>query len=617
MQAETRTLTQLFQLDVRYVIPLYQRPYVWTRERQWKPLWEDIATVAEHVLMDGASNSSPAHFLGAIVIQQEDNPPGTPQKFLVIDGQQRLTTLQLLLGAAARCADEYECDKQAELVRRLVYNNELLSKGEERLKVWPTNSNQDAFQLVLNPDSDPDGTDDDPENEIQEAFAFFREQVSEWAMEGGDPAERLDALRVTVTDLLKLVAIMLEDGDNPQVIFETLNARGTPLIALDLLKNSVFLAASKESAETTDQLYSVHWAPELDQDYWRQDRRQGRLFTKNGDLFLMHWLVVELAKPVPATELFKTFQSAVLARADCPPMEELIPRLCEDACIVRSFDNMPAGTPERRFFDRLELLETTTMLPVALLLFRSLEVTEAQRRIVMATLEDFLVRRMICGWTTKNYNRLAAELISVLKADLSNSAFVTWRFLAGQESPANRWPSDEEVREAIIWKSLYGFRRQERLVMLLWEVEEHWRSEDSKAEQGLGAPEKLTLEHVIPQAWEDHWPLDESVEDPKQWREQHLHRLGNLTLTTGELNSSLSHGPWSAPEKSNDKRRGLTKHSLLRMNTRLADENPDIFDERSIDTRGEQLADAILAIWPGARGFADAAMGQTQESTPA
>src|SRR5690348_16524827 len=86
MQAETRTLNQLFQLDVRYAIPLYQRPYVWTRDKQWDPLWEDISTVAEHVFTDGASASSPSHFLGAIVIQQEDNPPGTPQRFLVIDG---------------------------------------------------------------------------------------------------------------------------------------------------------------------------------------------------------------------------------------------------------------------------------------------------------------------------------------------------------------------------------------------------------------------------------------------------------------------------------------------------------------------------------------------------
>ena len=603
MEAETRTLTQLFQLDVRYLIPLYQRPYVWTREKQWEPLWEDIAIVAEHVFVDGASSKSPSHFLGAIVIQQEDNAPGTPPRFLVIDGQQRLTTLQILLNAAARCADDLACPDEAQLIRRLIYNDPLLAKGADRFKVWPTNSNQSAFQIVMDPTGSPEAADDDPGNEIQEAFSFFAAQVREWATEDGEAAERLGALRVTAADLLKLVAIRLEDDDNPQVIFETLNARGTPLIALDLLKNSVFLTASGESADT-DRLYADHWAPELDRDHWREDRRQGRLFTKNGDLFLMHWLVAELTSPVPATELFKTFQSAVLARVDRPSMADLIPTLCSDAAVVRSFDDMPAGSPERRFFDLLELLDTTTMLPVALLLFRDPAVEEGSRRIVLSTLEDFLVRRMICGWTTKNYNRLAADLVGAIKGDPLNPDSATQAFLAGQDSPANKWPTDSEVREVLLTKSLYGFRRQERLVMLLWEVEKRLRAQDSRTEQDLARPEKLTLEHVIPQSWEEHWPLVESVEDPRAWRDTHLHRLGNLTLTTGELNSSLSNSPWSAADAASDKRRALIRHSVLRLNAQLAEDNPDVFDERAIDLRGECLAEEILAVWPGPFGMA-------------
>jgi hypothetical protein len=602
VQAETRTLIQLFQLDVRYQIPLYQRPYVWTLERQWEPLWEDISTIAEHVVDDGASSASPSHFLGAIVIQQQENPPGAPQSFLVIDGQQRLTTLQLLLNAASRCAEELGCADQAKLIRKLVYNDPLVAKGQDLFKVWPTNANRAAFQIVMEPDGDPSATVDDPSNEIQEAYTFFHEQVNAWVTEdsaaSAEVEKRLEALRITASDLLKVVAIRLEDSDNPQVIFETLNARGTPLIALDLLKNAVFLTAAAESAET-DRLYSEHWVPELDQDYWREERRQGRLFTKNGDLFLMHWLIAELAKPVPATELFGKFRESILARVDCPPMEELIPRLCSDAAVVRSFDDMPPGSAERRFFDLLELLDTSTVMPIALLLFRSPEVEDRRRRRVLAMLEDFLVRRMICGSTTKNYNRLAAELVGVLKQDLTRADELTERFLADQESPANRWPTDSDVRGAITEKSLYGFRRQERLVMVLWEIEERWRALDGKSEQGLARPHDLTLEHVLPQAWEAHWPLDDSVEDPLEWRDRHLHRLGNLTLTTGELNSSLSNGPWHAPESANDKRRGLARHSLLKLNARLAEENPEDFNEQAIDRRGEQLADEILSIWPG------------------
>jgi uncharacterized protein DUF1524 len=313
----------------------------------------------------------------------------------------------------------------------------------------------------------------------------------------------------------------------------------------------------------------------------------------------MQWLVVELAKPVPATELFKTFQGSVLARSDCPSMEELIPRLCRDAAVVRGFDEMAAGTPERRFFDVLELLDTTTMLPVALLLFRDPDIDRAHRSSVLETIEDFLVRRMICGWTTKNYNRLGAELVAALKGASGDPHISARRFLSEQSAPANKWPTDEEVAEVVRTRALYGQRRQERLVMLLWEIESRWRRTDNRTEQGLEKPPDLTLEHALPQGWEEHWPLSNPTPEARERRNERLHRLGNLTLTTGPLNSSLSNSPWHDPSATNDKRRALAKHSLLLMNARLAEENPVTFDDAAIDTRGAQLAEQILAIWPG------------------
>jgi hypothetical protein len=600
MRSETRTLTQLFGQDIKYAIPLYQRPYVWTKDKQWAPLWEDISMIADRVVDDGATASSPSHFLGAIVVQQQESTPGTPQEFLVIDGQQRLTTLQLLLKAAAQSAERLECAKEAKLLDSLVYNNELLADGIDRFKVWPTNANRTAFQLVMDPGGNPDEATDDPENEIQEAFSFFRDQVTEWAAGiGAGPAARLSALRVTLYELLKLVGIMLEDGDNPQVIFETLNARGTPLIALDLLKNSVFLRADNESAET-EHLYNEYWAPELDLDHWRKERRQGRLFTKNGDLFLLQWLVVELGEPVSATEIFRTFQEEILSKPDCPPMDALIPRLCHDAAVVRGFDDLPADSPEGEFFARLDLLDTTTMLPAALLLFRDDGIDPERRRNTLRIIEDFLIRRMICGWTTKNYNRLGADLVKALKANLDEPDEAAYQFFTAQDAPANRWPTDADLRETLLDKNFYGQRRQERIVEIFWEIEKRWRLHDSLTEQGLPKPDNLTIEHILPQSWEQHWPLDTAVEDPQGWRELHIHRLGNLTLTTGQLNSSLSNSIWSDPERPSDKRRDLGKHSLLRLNARLAEEFPDHFTEHDIDTRGRLLAEEIIGLWPGA-----------------
>lgn len=605
MQAETRTLTQLFQLDVRYVIPLYQRPYVWTEQRQWSPLWEDIATVAEHVLVEGASSKSPAHFLGAIVIEQEENPPGSPQRYLVIDGQQRLTTLQLLLAAAARTAEKMGCPAQGDLLSRLTFNNELLATGDERFKVWPTNANRAAFRDVMETDGSGTANTSSPGTEIRDAYSFFCQQIASWVSDEepspsptSPPIKQFEALRVTLSDLVKLVSIRLDDGDNPQVIFETLNGRGTPLIALDLLKNAVFLKAEREDSDT-DKLYAQHWQPELDREYWRRERRAGRLFTKNGDHFLQHWLVAELAEPVPATELFDTFRVRILQPASCRPMTDLIPALTRDATVLRRLQEAEPGTIDRRFHDLLELMDTTTLMPIALTLLRSEEVTDECRTRSFRILESFLVRRMLCGGTTKNYNRLFASLVGDIKADLPQAADILASQLAAETAPANRWPRDEDVRSVILTRDMYGQRRQDRLVMVLRRIEEHLRTIDSKTEQSFGTTDNLTLEHLIPQTWEPHWPLDETQEDPLAWRANHLHKLGNLTLTTGALNSSLSNAPWHAPYEPKDKRRSLIQHSLLKLNSTVVAGHPESFTEVDVDERGAYLAALINHIWPG------------------
>jgi hypothetical protein len=206
---------------------------------------------------------------------------------------------------------------------------------------------------------------------------------------------------------------------------------------------------------------------------------------------------------------------------------------------------------------------------------------------------------MLCGGTTKNYNRLFAALVGDIKADLPHADDVLAARLAAETAPANRWPRDSEVRSAILTRDMYGQRRQDRLVMVLRRIEEHLRAMDNKTEQVLSTTSHLTLEHLIPQTWEEHWPLDQTQDDPLTWRTTHLHKLGNLTLTTGALNSSLSNAPWHAPLHPKDKRRSLTEHSLLKLNSTLANRHPDSFTEADVDQRSAYLANLITVIWPG------------------
>lgn len=460
MKPETRTVTQLFELDVRYVVPLYQRPYVWDEEQQWEPLWDDVVTLVEH--QENGNGQLYSHFLGAIVLDQTTPVPGKIPVFTVIDGQQRLTTLQIFLAAAANVANELGAENDAAIMRDLVRNNERRASGNESFKVWPTNANRKAFETVMTDGGPSPDRRDDPENRIDEAYDYFRARVLEWAGEVNEEKKqqaRLELLRVTVCDLVKVVSITLEAGDNAQVIFETLNARGTPLLALDLVKNAVFLEATRQGLET-DQLYNEVWRPQLDDDYWREQRRQGRLNRPAGELFLMHWLTMKLRRMVPATELFSVFREHVLSAVPPPKMDELIIELCRDAATLRSFDNQPQGSVEATFFRRLTTLDTSTVLPLVLLLFREQTISVEQRRRALRMIESWLVRRMIMGVTTKGYNQQIPVIIGRIAADPASADEVLLHELRTGATDISRWPDDEEILVQLGQRGMYGYIAQ-------------------------------------------------------------------------------------------------------------------------------------------------------------
>src|SRR4051812_37892508 len=239
MEALVRSVQELFSGQHRFVVPPYQRPYVWTEELQWEPLWEDIERVTDSRL----AGEDARHFLGAVVIRREKTPVGGITEWSVIDGQQRLTTLQLLMSALAAAAATAGQDIERKRLEQLMLHPEHDAVGDERFKFWPTSVNQAAFRQVLEAAQNGAAMTDDPNNTIHEAWTFFRKRSEEYATaEGADPAEvaaRYAALRESVAGLLQLVTISLDKGDPAQLIFETLNARGTPLLAMDLVKNAL------------------------------------------------------------------------------------------------------------------------------------------------------------------------------------------------------------------------------------------------------------------------------------------------------------------------------------------------------------------------------------------
>lgn len=183
----------------------------------------------------------------------------------------------------------------------------------------------------------------------------------------------------------------------------------------------------------------------------------------------MHWLTMHLERVQPATELFASFRSRVLA----PSVDaaSLIRELCDDAKLLRSFDSINPTTPEGEFFARLGPLDASTVLPIVLLLFRSSQVTEERRRKALRILESWLARRALMRLTSKNYNQLVPRLIGRMKRDLTHADQVLFQGLAGGEGEISRWPRDEEFAEFLQTREVYGTVSQARLAMALGAVE--------------------------------------------------------------------------------------------------------------------------------------------------
>lgn len=604
MQANTLTPKRLFEQQVRYVIPVFQRPYVWKIEKQWEPLWDDVRAVAEEVLdaqVDGADiGSVPPHFLGAVVLDQQPTPAGFIAVRYVIDGQQRLITLQLLLNATRQVAIAHGRPKDAAQLETLVNNPEdIIDHVDERLKVWPIAPDRTAFQAAM----DTDSTNDLGDHLIRQAIVFLRHRIRNWALHGPhdvEPADRIHALTRALTMNLKVVVIDLEPGDNAQAIFEALNDRGSPLLAVDLIKNAVFQAAEREGLDA-EKLNQDYWAP-LDDPYWRRVLRQGRLNRPRIDIFLNYWLTMRRAHAVPSDRIFTDFRDHILK--DAPDVRPVLEQLVSDSRCYRELAIQPPHSTAGTFYYRvIECMDIAATTPLLLWLMRSASaVPETARDVALRAIESWLVRRMLCRITLSDTNSIVVELLAQLcVADPAEAGTITSSFLAGQAGESRRWPTDHEVVESTSAIRFYNVLVPRRRVRMVLEgLEDDLRTpktEDRYCPRGV-----LTIEHVMPQSWRTYWGSDiEEDEEAARQRDRAVQTLGNLTLLTSKLNPAAAHYPWLSSPGADDtlpsKRDLLYEHTTLLLNKRLLDGHPDRWMEKDIEARSVALAEQITRIW--------------------
>lgn len=589
MSVAILNMEEVFHMPVRYDIPALQRRYTWTREEQWEPMWDDVTSKVETCL--GNEKGTPTHFLGAIVIQSQPQAVGRLSVWTVVDGQQRLTTIQLLLDAAQEVFESRGYCENAERLSDLVLNQKRYRGNDpnRKFKILPTVYDRQAFRQAMSNELPSDIYE---ESRIVQAHEFFKAQLNDWFEEYPDEDDaRIEALETVLTSFLKMVVIQLGNADDAHLIFETLNARGTPLLESDMVKNLMLQEAGY--AGITDD--TKVWG-ELGSDWWIAEITQGRLTRPRVDVLLNYWLVMRKKDDVPANRVFRTFSDEYRESGDS--IEAIAAHIARVGKAYRALEDTGIDGLET-FLYRRKVMQAGAPNP-ALLWLLSSDVPQCQIDKAVLAIESFLVRRMICGWTTSDYNRLFIGLVSALEqkgAEQAGGAVV--EYLSNQDAHARKWPNAHELERAFVERKVYGPMTQGRLRMVLEGIEEGLRT-DKAEDRNVRRDPPLTIEHVMPQAWSDNWQLPVEVEDPaqaKRDRDHIVHTIGNLTLVTKRLNSTLSNAPWQ------DKRETLGDHSVLFLNKTLLDDAPDVWDEAAIETRAKQLCAAAAKVWPHADGI--------------
>lgn len=555
MDAKERPLRQLLGGQTQYVVPLFQRPYSWERD-EWRTLWNDIL---ETYLYEPPSG----HFLGSIVAKSLDATPGGVSRFVVIDGQQRLTTLSILIAALRDKIGEAK-PGEGERIDDLCLVNRY-EVDEQRYKILPTQADRSSFFGIIDDASNINIEND--QSLMRGAYDFFFESI---ATSTTDEGEHIDpaALEPLILDKLEVVSITLGDNDNEHRIFESLNAKGAPLSQADLLRNYFFMRIPIDHQQS---LYEDVWLPMQEMlgpkhlvDFFRYQHMSSGRFVRIGDIYQV-W------------------------RRELDPLEpeEVANRLRQIAGYARFYKRLidPENEPDTAIRERLGRLNRwggQTMYPFVLWLYEGADGREVERPAlakVLQLIESYLVRRLFCGISTQGSNRFFMELTRQLP---DGDVVEATRWALTQPTLRRRWPDDEDFARGLLSYQLYSGARpeQRRLIIETFELDrEHKEPTELRG---------LTVEHVMPQNLNGEWREALGSENADAIHRQLVHTLGNLTLTG--YNPELSDRPFR------DKRTYLADSNIA-MNRDIAEEAD--WGPEQIRARAERLAERAIEIWPG------------------
>ena len=570
INATKEKLSSFFQGNMQYIVPFFQRSYVWNEEN-WETLWEHIYRILEE---DGAKHE---HFIGTLIVKQRPSQRVGESSFDLIDGQQRLTTFALLLKAIANTASNSGGFKKLK-----EKTNELLvfedSRGDKHIRIEHSRSDKEYFECLL-----LDGDRTKLKNEshrILKAYEYFETKLA------GFEDEQRDQLKNIVLGSVPVISMMLSQDDDEQEIFDTINSLGVRLTTGELLKNFVFQQKEIQGK------YEEYWFEIFEEEeelieFWNKTKTSGRVLRTNIEFLLYSYLIIQTRKEVKLEKLFQEYK-VWLHDKTLKDKTNFLKDLKEYAEIYSAFpegnqlNEIGFSEHEKRFFHVIENLEITTVLPLVLYIYK--EVSSKQERVkILGVLESYLVRRNVCRLTTKNYNNLFIQIIQQLIDKRELSAKTLSSILNGFIEDTNKFPSDAEFQSAFVEESISNANAYEILYCIaLYQV-------DNKNSDVRKLSSTFSVEHMMPQKWETNWMTRKFNENEKAIRYKKIKTLGNLTLVTQSLNSKMKNADWGT------KKGHLKEYSKLKITTDYISLKK--WDETTIENRANDLSSLAVEIW--------------------
>lgn len=509
MEASPARVIQYFNGEKQNLIPLFQRPYTWT-DNNWQTLWDDLMVQYE-------VGDTGTHFMGAIVSVPARSTPVGVSKYLIIDGQQRLTTISILLCALRDVLDSNSASRIQE-----VYLTNRFRDLEDTLKFVPTQADRDVYRAIALDRKVPENNKD---VRMAAAYHFFKNKLLKGTDLNRDPVDPSKVLTV-LEQCLQVVMINLGDDDDPYLIFESLNFKGEPLTQADLVRNYLLMRFrhSISTGGEQERVYSKYWVP-LESKLESNLTEFLRHYTmKDGDDIKKGGIYAAIR-----TKL-KSMDSTESVEAEVESMQRfgdfyarfLFP-VQEDVASIRDI------------LGNIKDIKVTTSYPLLLCLFNARQtedLSDVELEKCLGLVESFVVRRAVCGVPTNPLNKLFVQLAK----SFPNTDHFQWLHRSLSSFSGNgRFPKDSEFAAAFMTQPQYG-RGTTRFILC--------RLEKSFNHKEIVDLSTATIEHVMPQTLNQEWK-DELGSDSEKVHATLINTFGNLSLTG--YNSEM--GNLSFPEK--------------------------------------------------------------------